>query len=191
MLKHTLFLCIFIFHTGKFFISLTQKSICIRNVTIIILNIVIAQNFHVSASLSKTIKKQSLLTSEIPETEDLKSEISRHQFLHWHTFKSPPPECLEVPPLTSHLLCLLSSKSQQEVSRAGLQRGALTEPNAASPYRVDHLTATFTQVPQRDLHVPSLTAPPKQRQKQTGCSSTKHSHWNEAFHKVRKAAIIT
>lgn len=60
--------------------------------------------------------------------------------------------------LMSNLLCLLSSKSQQVVSRARLQQRALTESNTAGPHWVHHFAATFTQVPQTDLHVPSLTA---------------------------------
>lgn len=59
----------------------------------------------------------------------------------------------------SHLLCLISSEGQQRFSRAHLQRGALTESNAACPQRVHHLAATFTQVPKTHLHVPTLTAP--------------------------------
>ena len=82
---------------------------------------------------------------------------TRHQGTFTQTDSS------ELPFLMSNLLCLFSSKGQQVMSRACLQRGALTESNTAGPHRVHHLTATFAQVPQTDLHVPSLTAPPTER----------------------------
>lgn len=61
----------------------------------------------------------------------------------------------------THLLCLLPSEGEQEVSGVGLQRGALTEPDAAGPHGVHHLAATFPQIPHADPHVATLTGPPQ------------------------------
>lgn len=65
----------------------------------------------------------------------------------------------------THLLCLLPSESQEVVSRPRLQHGTLTKSNAARPHRVHHLTTTFPQIPLADLHVSSMTAPPKKTEK--------------------------
>lgn len=62
--------------------------------------------------------------------------------------------------LLSDLFRLMSSESQQARRGARLQHGALAEPHAAGPHGVRHLAATFAQIPQTHLHVPSLTAPP-------------------------------
>lgn len=71
---------------------------------------------------------------------------------------------------------------------------------AWSTDRTQRCRSTQSQPPHSDLHsgptdrpacpVPDCAAKTK-RQKQTGCSSTKHSRWNEAIHEVRKTAIVT
>lgn len=76
--------------------------------------------------------------------------------------------------LHTNLFCLLSSKGQQKRPRARLQQGALTESHAVCPHRVHHLTTTFTQIPETDPHVPSLTASSTKRTKQDKSCSYLH-----------------
>lgn len=78
----------------------------------------------------------------------------------------------------THLLCLLSSEGEQEVSRLGLQRGALTESDAAGPHGVHRLAATFPQIPHADLHVAALTAPPQTQNTAVGVCRLKTDESN-------------
>lgn len=110
-----------------------------------------------------------------------------------YTITSTTTAYLEFPFLMPHLLCLLSSKGQQVISKTLLQGGALTESNAAGPHRVHHFTATFTQIPQMDLHVPSLTTQKDTNQRQATVSQLSSKNKNKLIQKVklsREGAIL-